>query len=69
MSGTDLCEWSVVTDRPLGYAQELGRTVGCDPDDPYRLVDCLRQRTDYELVNASMFVYPRVSTFFEIHLC
>ena len=67
MSGSDLCDWSVVGPHyftnPFEYTQELGRKVGCDPDygvPTETLMECMRSKHFEEIVNASASVWRKV---------
>ena len=68
MSGSDLCDWSVV--EPVwnvdarDYAKQLGRKAGCDPYfglSMERMVHCLRYKHFEEIVNASAAIRKAVS--------
>ena len=60
MSGSDLCPWAYFPKQyhPLEFARSLSRKIGCYDYDSFKMVQCMRQRSASELMNADIFV-PR----------
>ena len=58
MSGSDLCTWSYLPKeyRPLEFARILSRGLGCYDYDTFKMVQCLRQRSAQEIMNANIWV-------------
>ncbi|RNA09672.1 neuroligin- X-linked-like, partial [Brachionus plicatilis] len=58
MSGSDLCKWSYFPKEyhPLEFARSLARKLGCYDFDSFKMVQCLRQRSAQELMNANIWV-------------
>lgn len=58
MSGSDLCKWSYLPKEyhPLELARALSRKLGCYDYDSFKMVQCLRQRSAQEIMNANIWV-------------
>ena len=58
MSGSDLCKWSYFPKeyRPLEFARSLSKKLGCYDYDSFKMVQCLRQRSAQEIMNADIWV-------------
>ncbi len=58
MSGSDLCKWSFLAKEyhPLEFARSLSRKMGCYDFDTFKMVQCLRQRSAQEIMNADIWV-------------
>ena len=50
MSGTALCWWATIK-RPLEKAQKLARLLECPYDNATRLLDCVREKPMFDLMN------------------
>jgi cholinesterase len=58
LSGSDLCKWSYLPKEyhPLEFARALSRKLGCYDYDSYKMVQCMRQRSPQEIMNANIWV-------------
>lgn len=58
MSGSDLCKWAYLPKEyhPLEFARSLSRKLGCYDFDSFKMVQCLRQRSAQEIMNADIWV-------------
>lgn len=58
MSGSDLCKWSYLPKEyhPLELARSISRKLGCYDYDSFKMVQCLRQRSAQEVMNANIWV-------------
>lgn len=58
MSGSDLCKWSFLPKEysPLEFSRKLARGLGCYDFDSFKMIQCLRQRSAQELMNANIWV-------------
>jgi hypothetical protein len=58
MSGSDLCKWSFLPKEyhPLELARSISRKLGCYDYDSFKMVQCMRQRSAQEIMNANIWV-------------
>ena len=58
LSGSDICKWSYLAKEyhPLEFARSLARKMGCYDFDSFKMVQCLRQRSAQEIMNANIWV-------------
>ena len=58
LSGSDLCRWSYLAKEyhPLEFSRALSRKLGCYDYDSFKMVQCLRQRSAQEIMNANIWV-------------
>jgi neuroligin len=58
LSGSDLCRWSYLPKEyhPLEFARSLSRKLGCYDFDSFKMIQCLRQRSAQEIMNADIWV-------------
>jgi len=65
MSGTDLSLYGVVRPfyRPRQYANRLAKSLGCEIEDTYTMMNCLRNTnlTWEQFVHAQRQIIPNVS--------